>query len=108
MENINEKSTSKSQQRLFGMVYRYKDEKSKSKKAGEAYLKNLEDKYGEGLSNKIKSIADGSKNKDGEKTKGISKKAAEDFARTKHEDLPEKVEEGVVLHFSEFIKQLDK
>jgi hypothetical protein len=106
MENINEKSTSKSQQRLFGMVYKYKQEKSKNKKAGEDYLKKLEDKYGEGLPNKIKSIADGSINKDGEKTKGISKKDAEDFARTKHEDLPEKVEENKVLNFSEYINKI--
>lgn len=52
---------SKSQQRLFGAVHACQ-------------------KYGKCASSEIKKIA-----------KGISKKGAEDFAKTKHKGLPEKV-----------------
>jgi hypothetical protein len=91
--NINEKSTSKSQQRLMGMVYAYKK--------GELNL----DKLNKSLADKIKSIADGSKNKDGEKTKGMSLKAVKDFAKTKHEGLPEKVEEQSIMLFTDFVSE---
>lgn len=86
---------SKSQQRLLGMVYAYKDDKL-----------DLED-LPKSLADKIKSIADGSRKKTGDKrkkTKGISKKSAKDFASTKHEGLPEKVEENLyIIKYSDFL-----
>ena len=68
--NLNELAKSTSQQRLFGMVYAYKEGKLDTSKIDDELLK------------KIKKIA-----------KGISKKDAEDFARTKHKGLPDKVEQ---------------
>jgi hypothetical protein len=78
-------AASKSHQRLMGMVYAYKK--------GDLDLKDLSPS----LAKKIKDIADGKKRKTGDrrkKTKGISLKNAKEFASTKHEGLPEKVEEG--------------
>lgn len=96
--NINEKAKSKSQQRLFGMVSAYK---GKSKAKQKEYLDSLP----KSLADKIKSIADGERKKTGDKrkkTKGMSEKDIKDFAKTKHEDLPEKVEESI-LRFDSFI-----
>lgn len=90
---LNEKSTSKSQQRLMGMVYAYKK--------GELKL----DKLNKSLADKIKSIANGGKTKDGEKTKGMTLKAAKDYAKTKHEGLPEKVEEQNIISFADFTNE---
>jgi len=85
---------SKSQQRLFGMVTAYKDGKLKL------------DDLPVSLAKKIKSIADGSKRKTGDKrkkTKGITKKAAKDIASTKHKGKPERVSE--TLKFEDFLKE---
>jgi hypothetical protein len=90
---LNEKSTSKSQQRLMGMVYAYKK--------GKLNLDNLN----KSLADKIKKIADGGIGKDGEKIKGISLKKAKDFAKTKHEGLPEKVEEQNIILFTDFVSE---
>ena len=68
--NLNELAKSTSQQRLFGMVYAYKEGKLDTSKIDDELLK------------KIKKIA-----------KGISKNDAEDFDRTKHKGLPDKVEQ---------------
>jgi hypothetical protein len=67
---VNEKSKSETQQRLFGMVYAYKQ--------GELDLDDLDDD----LAEKIKSIAD-----------DISMEDAKDFAETDHEDIPPEVKE---------------
>jgi hypothetical protein len=67
-ENIREKSTSKSQQRLFGMVHAYN--KGDLKK----------DDVDSDLYDKVKKIAS-----------GMTKTDAEDMAKTDHSDLPEKV-----------------
>lgn len=67
-EYIKEKSTSKSQQRLFGMVHAYNN----------GDLKNGD--VDEDLMNQIKKIS-----------KSMSKKDAKKMAKTKHTDLPEKV-----------------
>jgi uncharacterized coiled-coil DUF342 family protein len=67
---INEKSVSKSQQRLFGMVY--------ALKTGELDKTNIEPS----LLGKITDIS-----------KNISKKDAKKLASTKHEELPNKVDE---------------
>jgi len=91
-----EKSHSKSQQRLMGMVYAYKN--------GDLDIEKLP----ESLSKKIKNIADGKRKKTGDKrqfTKGISKSAAKDYASTKHKGLPEKVEENKILKFNDFINE---
>jgi hypothetical protein len=64
---INEKAKSAAQQRLFGMVHAYKN--------GELDKSEVDDS----LWDKIKQIA-----------KGISGEDAEDIAKTKHDDLPEK------------------
>lgn len=96
MENLNEKAKSKSQQRLFGMVY--------------AYLKgDLDiDKLSPSLAKKIKDMAKGRRRKTGDKrknTKGISKSDALDFAATKHEGLPQTVEEKLITKFDKFINE---
>lgn len=96
MENLNEKAKSKSQQRLFGMVYAYKK--------GDLDL----DELPKSLADKIKSIADGERKKTGDrrkKTKGISKSDALDFAATKHDDIPQKVQENIITKFDKFIKE---
>jgi len=85
---------SKSQQRLFGMVTAYKEGKLKL------------DDLPASLAKKIKSIADGKKKKTGDKrkkTKGITKKAAKDYASTKHKGLPEKLKESFELDRNEII-----
>lgn len=64
---------SKSQQRLMGMVYAYKN--------GDLKLKNIKS---DSLKKKIKDIS-----------KGISLKDAKDFATTKRKKLPQKVEESI-------------
>jgi hypothetical protein len=78
-EALNEKAKSAAQQRLFGMVHAYQ--------SGELDKKEV----GASLWEKIKKIAG-----------GISNKDAEDIAKTKHDDLPEKVPT------KESTKQLDK
>lgn len=96
IERVNEKAKSKSQQRLFGMVYAYKN--------GKLDLDDLPNS----LANKIKSIAEGERKKTGDKrkkTKGISKKDAKDFASTKHKKIPEKVTENKILKFNNFINE---
>ncbi len=96
MESLNEKSKSKSQQRLMGMVYAYKN--------GKLDLDDLP----VSLASKIKGIADGQRKKTGDKrkkTKGISKKEAEKYASTKHKGLPEKVEEHIITKFNNFINE---
>jgi hypothetical protein len=65
---INEKANSKSQQRLFGMVHAYNN--------GELEKTDV----GSGLYAKIEKIAS-----------GMTKKDAKKLAKTKHDDLPEKV-----------------
>jgi hypothetical protein len=101
MEILNEKAKSKSQQRLFGMVYHYK---GLSKEEQKEYLDSLPSS----LANKIKSIADGKRREKGDKrkfTSGISKSDAEDFASTKHKGLPEKIEENIITKFDSFINE---
>ncbi len=90
------KSRSKSQQRLFGMVSAYKSGKL-----------NLDD-LAPSLASKIKSIADGTRKKTGDKrknTKGVSKKVAKEMAGTKHKGLPETVKETRTLTFEDFINE---
>jgi len=88
MENhLNEKAVSKSQQRLFGMVTAYKN--------GKLDLDSL-DKL---LAKKIKSIADGERKKTGDKrkfTKGMDNDEIKKIAKTKHDKIPEKVEESKI------------
>jgi hypothetical protein len=99
MENsdqLNEKSKSKTQQRLFGLVHSYQQ--------GKLDLEELPDS----LAKKIKSIAEGERKKTGDKrkfTKGISKEASKDYAKTKHTDLPEKVEENKIKRFADFLNE---
>ena len=94
---LNEKARSKSKQRLMGMVYAYKN--------GNLDLEDLP----KSLSDKIKDISDGTRRKTGDKrkkTKGISKKSSKDFASTKHEGLPEKVNEEInITKFDNFISE---
>lgn len=96
MNFLNEKAKSKSQQRLFGMVYAYKE--------GKLDL----DELPKSLADKIKKMADGQRKKTGDKrrkTKGISKSDALDYASTKHDDLPETVKENIITKFDKFIKE---
>ena len=91
-----EKSHSKSQQRLMGMVYAYKN--------GDLDLDNLS----KDLADKIKGIADGKRRKTGDRrknTKGMSKSSIKDYASTKHEGLPETVEESKICKFCDFINE---
>lgn len=66
---MNEKATSKSQQRLMGMVHAYQN--------GELKTKGMD----KSLLDKIKKMA-----------KQMKPKSVKDFAETKHENLPQKVE----------------
>lgn len=62
-------ATSKSQQRLFGIVHSCQKNKNKNDICDSPNIKKL--------------------------TKDVKKKDAKDFAKTKHKDLPEKVEENL-------------
>lgn len=74
-ENIEEKAVSRDQQKLMGMVHAYK----------KGDLKNP--------SPKVKEIA-----------KGMSDKEAKKFAKTKHRDLPKKVDESPkMVSFKDFL-----
>ena len=93
------------QQRLFGMVTKYLHQKQSG--SGKDYLDEITNKYGEGLANKIKSIADGERKKTGDRRKftaGIDLQTARDFASTKHADM---VKNEAVLKFEDFIKKFD-
>jgi len=70
-------SKSKSQQRLFGQVH-------------------VCQKYGKCSSEKIKKIAN-----------SISSKDAEDFARTKHKGLPNKIKKNRFQTFKEYLEEND-
>lgn len=72
-------STSKSQQRLFGLAYAYK--------SGEVKSKDLNPKYAD----KVKELA-----------KSMTLKELKKYASTKHKNLPEKVSENKVLDFKTF------
>ncbi len=74
-----EKSKSKSQQRLMGMAYAYKK--------GDLKIDNID----EDLLDKIKSMAD-----------SMSLKKLKQYAKTKHEDIPEKIEENIITKFNKF------
>ncbi len=96
MESLNEKSKSKSQQRLMGMVHAYKK--------GDLDIEELPDSLGK----KIKGIADGYKRKTGDKrkkTKGMGDDDVKDFASTKHKGLPEKVKENLITKFEDFVNE---
>lgn len=87
------KAVSKSQQRLFGMVTAYQN--------GKLNLNKLDDS----LADKIKAIANGTRKKTGDKrkfTKGMNSKATKDLASTKHDELPEKVKESIIIKFDDF------
>jgi hypothetical protein len=73
-------SKSKSQQRLMGLAYAYKN--------GDIKSKDLDSRYAD----KVKELS-----------KSMSLKDLKHFARTKHEGLPEKVEE-TILRFDQFNK----
>ena len=99
-------SKSKSQQRLFGMVANYLHKKEDGE--GQAYLDEIESKYSKSLADKIKSIADGERRKTGDRrkfTKGVDLETARDFAKTKHEKLPEEVLDHYVMTFEQFVNE---
>lgn len=73
-------STSKSQQRLMGAAYAWVSGKTKDVPD---YIKDV-----------AKSFM--------KKGKKRGKKSLKDFAKTKHEGLPDKVKESKILNFSEF------
>lgn len=77
-------SKSRTQQRLMGLSYAYKK--------GNIKAKDLNPKYAD----KIKKLS-----------KSMSLKSLEDFAKTKHEKIPEKIEE-TILKFEEFNKLFEK
>lgn len=98
---LNEKAKSKSQQRLMGTVHGYQTAKEEGK--GRKFLDKLDPSF----SKTVKDIAEGKKKKTGKgKTKGISFKAAEEFASTKHEGLPKhKKNENVIISFDDFLNE---
>lgn len=73
-----EKSKSKSQQKLMGMVYAYQKGKLNTKKLNKELL------------SKIKTISIQMKQKD-----------VKDFAKTKHDKLPQKVE-NLITNFNDY------
>jgi len=72
-------STSKSQQRLMGLAYAYK--------RGDVKSKDLDPRYAD----KVKELS-----------KSMTLKKLKTYASTKHKNLPEKVEENLVLDFKSF------
>lgn len=72
---------SKSQQRLMGLAYAYK--------TGDVKSKDLNPNY----ASEVKKLA-----------KSMSKKQLRDFAKTKHKNLPEKVEERRIMTFEKFVE----
>lgn len=74
-------SVSKTQQRLMGQAYALKTGKKKKK--------DLDPKYADEISDLAKSM---------------TKKQLKDFAGTKHDKLPEKVEERRIMTFESFKK----
>lgn len=77
-------SKSKSQQRLMGLAYAYK--------TGEVKAKDLNPEYAD----EIKKLA-----------KSMTEKQLKDFAKTKHKNLPERVEERI-KRFDSFVESLNK
>lgn len=75
-------SKSKSQQRLMGQAYAYKK--------GDLKAKDLNPKYAD----EIKDLA-----------KSMTKKQLEDFAKTDHKGLPQKVKEGRIMNFQSFVNE---
>jgi hypothetical protein len=75
---------SKIQQRLMGLAYAYK--------TGEVKAKDLNPEYAD----EIKKLA-----------KSMTEKQLKDFAKTKHKNLPEKVEERI-KRFDSFVESLNK
>jgi len=75
---------SKTQQRLMGQAYAYK--------TGELKSKDMDPEYAD----EIKKLA-----------KSMSEKQLRDFAKTKHKNLPEKVEEKI-KRFDSFVESLNK
>jgi len=71
---------SKTQQRLMGLAYAYK--------TGEIKAKDLNPEYAD----EIKKLA-----------KSMTEKQLRDFAKTKHKNLPEKVEESRIMNFNSFV-----
>lgn len=71
---------SKTQQRLMGLAYAYK--------TGEVKSSDLNSDYAD----EIKKLA-----------KSMTKKQLRDFAKTKHKNLPERVEERRILTFEKFV-----
>ena len=77
-------SKSKTQQRLMGLAYAYK--------TGDVKAKDLNPEYAD----EIKKLA-----------KSMTEKQLKDFAKTKHKNLPEKVEERI-KRFDTFVESLNK
>jgi hypothetical protein len=84
MDRIDEKSVSKSQQRLMGQAYAYKK--------GELKDKDLNPKYAE----QIKKMSD-----------SMTLKQLKDFASTKHRGLIDKIKESKILSFKLFLESLN-
>jgi hypothetical protein len=86
-------SVSKTQQRLMGSAYAFatgqnKDVPETAKKVAKSFIES------ETKGKKTK------KSKESAKKRAIKK--LRDFAKTKHNDLPEKLSENKILRFSEF------
>lgn len=75
-------SKSKSQQRLMGMAYAYKK--------GDLDVSDMD----KGLVDKIKKISD-----------SMTLKKLKQYASTKHDDIPQKVEENIITKFNLFINE---
>ena len=84
MDRIDEKSVSKSQQRLMGQAYAYKK--------GDLTNKDLNPKYAD----QIKKMSD-----------SMTLKQLKDFASTKHKGLVNKVKESKILSFKLFLEKLN-
>lgn len=76
-------ATSKSQQRLMGLALAYKRKQAKYKDLNPTYRK------------KVKDIA-----------KSMTIKQLRDFAKTKHDKIPERVQENL-LNFEEFLIEMN-
>lgn len=88
-------SISKTQQRLMGAAYAY----------ATGHNKDVPETAKDVAKSFIKSETKSSKSKSGkEKAKKVAIKKLRDFAKTKHDKLPEKIEKKV-LCFSQFVSE---
>jgi predicted kinase len=98
MDQMNEKAVSKMQQRLFGMAYNYLKLKNEERTN---FINNIRFKYGSDLADKIIKIVNEYKSKHKKGEENYIKK----IAKTKRKNLPNKINDNLILNFNDFINE---